>query len=104
MKREHVTGSGWLLALILSILTSLVLGLTLVWLSIESTDMTYAIGQLQASVSERNALKAKLEVERDRLLSPYELGRAALTLGMREATSGQIRYLEGSKTQKQGNR
>ena len=100
MKRENVTGSGWLLALIFSVLTSLVLGLILVWLSIESTDMTYAIGQLQASVSDRNALKAKLEVERDRLLAPYELGRAALTLGMREATPGQIRHLEDIKTKK----
>ena len=94
MKRDVAAGSGWLLALVLSILTSLVLGLTLVWLSIESTDMTYSIGRLQAGVSERQALRAKLEVERDRLLAPYELGRAALTLGMREAAPGQIRRLE----------
>ena len=100
MKRDSSSGSGWLLALVLSILTSLILGLTLVWLSIEITDMTYSIGQLQASVSERRALKAKLEVERDRLLSPYELGRAALTRGMREAVPGQIRHLEDSKTKK----
>jgi hypothetical protein len=39
-------GSGWLLSLVFSILLSLVLGLTLVWLSIESTDMAYSIGQL----------------------------------------------------------
>ena len=101
MKRDNATRSGWLLALVLSVLTSLVLGLTLVWLSIESTDMTYAIGQLQAGVSERKALRDKLEVERDRLLSPYELGRAALMLGMREATPGQIRHLEGAVGKKQ---
>jgi len=104
MKRDNAVGAGWLLALILSILLSLVLGLTLVWLSIESTDMTYAIGQLQASVSDRNALKDKLEVERDRLLSPYVLGRAALTLGMREAVPGQIRHLDDGADKKQGKR
>lgn len=100
MKRDTAAGSGWLLALVVSILTSLVLGLTLVWLSIESTDMTYSIGQLNASVSERNSLMAKLEVERDRLLSPYELNRAALALGMREALPGQIRHLEDAKGKK----
>ncbi|MDR2726950.1 MAG: hypothetical protein LBC10_03035 [Deltaproteobacteria bacterium] len=102
MKRDNVGGSGWLLALVLSILTSLILGLTLVWLSIENTDMTYSIGQLQTSVSERNALRAKLEVERDRLLAPYELGRAALTLGMREAVPGQIRRLADGAAKNQG--
>jgi len=102
MKRDHAAGAGWLLALVLSVLISLVLGLTLVWLSIECTDMTYAIGQMQIGASERGALKAKLEVERDRLLSPYELRRGALTLGMREALPGQIRHLEDVKTKKQG--
>lgn len=101
MKRDNASGSGWLLALVLSILTSLVLGLLLVWLSIEVTDMTYSIGQLQAGMSERGALKAKLEVERDRLLSPYELGRVALTLGLREAMPGQIRHLADDKNNKQ---
>lgn len=98
MKRDGTSGSGWLLALILSILTSLVLGLVLVWISIESTDMAYSIGQLHAEVAERNALRAKLEVERDRLLSPYELGRFALSLGMRDALPGQIRHLSDVKT------
>jgi len=102
MKRDHAGGAGWLLALVLSVLISLVLGLTLVWLSIECTDMTYSLGQLQVSASERNALKAKLEVERDRLLAPYELRRGALTLGMREALPGQVRNLEDGKNKKQG--
>jgi hypothetical protein len=39
-------------------------------------------------------LKHKLEVERARLLSPYDLGRAAIDLDMREALPDQIRRLE----------
>ncbi len=104
MRSDATSGSGWLLMLILSILTSLVLGLTLVWMSIESTDMVYSIGQLHSNVAERNALKAKLEVERDSLLSPYELGRAALALGMRDALPGQIRRLEDPKTENRNKR
>lgn len=94
MRANESNGSGWLLTLIVSLLLSLVFGLVLVWMSIESTDRTYAIGQLHVQLAERKALKAKLEVERDRLLSPYELGRAALALGMREALPGQIRRLD----------
>ena len=76
---SQTSSSGWLLLLVLSLLFSLVMGLALVWLS----------GQLE----ERIVLKAKLEIERDRLLSPHILGRKAEELGMREARPGQIRKL-----------
>jgi hypothetical protein len=94
MRTNEANGSGWLLTLVISLLLSLVLGLALVWMSIESTDRAYTIGQLNGKLAERKALKAKLEVERDRLLSPYELGRASIALGMREALPGQIRRLD----------
>lgn len=84
---------GWLLLALLSILLSLVTGLVLVWLSIERADAAFRIGQLQAELDRRVALKAKLEVERDKLLAPVELGRKAAALGMREARPGQIRRL-----------
>ena len=41
-----------------------------------------------------NALRAKLEVERERLLSPYELRRRAEEFGMREPRPGQVRRME----------
>lgn len=84
---------GWFLFLVLSILLSLVTGLVLVWLSIERADSAFRIGQLQAEVERRIALKAKLEVERDKLLAPYELRRKAEALLMHEAKAGQIRKL-----------
>lgn len=93
MKSTTAKESGFMLALIVSILLSLVMGLCLVWLSIESTDNAYTIGQMHADLAERTALEAKLKVERDRLLSPYELGLAAASLGMREALPGQIRRM-----------
>ena len=38
--------------------------------------------------------RAKLEVERERLLSPYELRRRAEDFGMREPRPGQVRRME----------
>ena len=38
--------------------------------------------------------RAKLEVERERLLSPYELRRRAEEFGMREPRPGQVRRME----------
>ena len=91
---NRASSAGWFLALILSLLVSLLIGLFLVWLSIERTDTAYSIRQLRGEVEKRAALKDKLEVERDKLLAPYELGRKAAEFGMREARPGQIRKLE----------
>ena len=100
MKPDATAGSGWMLVLVTSVLISLVMGLGLVWMSIESTDRVYAIGQMSTQLAERKGLKIKLEVERDRLLSPYELGRAAVELSMREALPGQIRRLDDASIAK----
>lgn len=66
---SQMSSSGWLLAFIISLLLSLLMGLALVWLSIERTDKAYSIRQLRNEVEQRAVLKTKLEVERDRLLS-----------------------------------
>lgn len=79
--------------MVLSIMLSLATGLVLIWISIERADSAFRIGQMQAELDKRVVLKAKLEVERDKLLAPYELGRKAAALGMREAKPGQIRRL-----------
>lgn len=90
---SQASSGGWLLVLVLSLLFSLVMGLALVWLSIERTDMAFTIRQLRGQLEERIVLKAKLEIERDRLLSPAILGRKAEELGMHEAKAGQIRKM-----------
>ena len=87
-------GRGWLLVLALGLLSCMVMGLVLVWSGIERTDTTYFINIAQNELRERQALKAKLEVERERLLSPYELRRRAGEAGMGEPKPGQIRRME----------
>ena len=88
---SQMSSSGWLLAFIISLLLSLLMGLALVWLSIERTDKAYSIRQLRNEVEQRAVLKTKLEVERDRLLAPHVLRRKAIQLGMSEDKPGQIR-------------
>ena len=90
---SQMSSSGWLLAFIISLLLSLLMGLALVWLSIERTDKAYSIRQLRNEVEQRAVLKTKLEVERDRLLAPHVLRRKALQLGMSEANPGQSRRM-----------
>lgn len=87
------SSAGWLLGLVLSVLLSMVLGLTLVWLSIERTDIAYSLRKLKGQVDDALAHRAKLEVERDHLLSPGELRNTAQKLHMQEARPGQIRKL-----------
>ena len=98
MKRNNAMGQqggrGWLLALVLGLLSCMVMGLVLVWSNIERMDTTYFINIQQNTVRERRALRAKLEVERERLLAPYELRRKADEFGMREPKAGQIRRME----------
>ena len=90
---SQMSSSGWLLAFIISLLLSLLMGLALVWLSIERTDKAYSIRQLRNEVEQRAVLKTKLEVERDRLLAPHVLRRKAIQLGMSEDKPGQIRRM-----------
>ena len=92
--RRQSGGKGWLLVLVLGLLSCMVMGLVLVWSNIERMDTTYFINIQQNTLRERQALRAKLEVERERLLSPYELRRKAQEFGMREPRPGQIRRME----------
>ena len=87
-------GRGCLLFLVLGLLACMVMGLVLVWSNIERMDTTYFINIAQNTLRERRALRAKLEVERERLLSPYELRRRAEEFSMREPKPGQIRRME----------
>ena len=83
-----------MLFLVLGLLACMVMGLVLVWSNIERTNTTYFTNIAQNTMRERRALRAKLEVERERLLSPYELRRRAEEFSMREPKPGQIRRME----------
>jgi cell division protein FtsL len=74
-------------------LTALGLGLALVWCNIERLDLAYEIKRLEGAVDMGRELNAKLEVERDNLLSPYRLTNKARELGLRPAGQGEIRKL-----------
>ena len=78
---------SWLLLLAVGLLACMTMCLILVWSNIERIDTTYFINIAQNKLQERKALRAKLEVERERLLSPYELG-------MKEPKPGQVRRME----------
>ncbi|MFR5645397.1 MAG: hypothetical protein ACLUDQ_02565 [Bilophila wadsworthia] len=58
---SQMSSSGWLLAFIISLLLSLLMGLALVWLSIERTDKAYSIRQLRNEVEQRAVLKPNLK-------------------------------------------
>ena len=81
-----VQTKSWLLLLALGLLACMTMCLILVWSNIERIA--------QNKLQERKALRAKLEVERERLLSPYELRRKAEEIGMKEPKPGQVRRME----------
>lgn len=85
---------SWLIILLIELFCLPILGLVLVWGGIERTDTTYFINIAQNEVRERQAWHAKLEVEKERLLSPYELRKKAENFGLHEPLQGQIRRME----------
>lgn len=85
---------GWIIIFVLELLSLPVMGLMLVWSGIERTDTTYFINIAQTEAREKQILHNKLQVEKERLLSPYELRKKAEQFGMREPGSGQVRKME----------
>lgn len=88
------SGRGWALALVFNILFAAVCLLTMVWVNIERMDISYFINLEHGKFREKQELHAKLNVERDRLLSPYELRLKAQKYGMKQPAPGQIRRLD----------
>ena len=72
---------------------ALSLGLGAVWLNIERTDMAYDLRKMEKSLGQKEDLAAKLTVERNNLVSPYELKKLAGRLGLGVAAPGQIRRI-----------
>ncbi|MDR3073659.1 MAG: hypothetical protein LBV01_02895 [Deltaproteobacteria bacterium] len=87
---------GLIPLLVVSCALNVAVGLALVLASIERTEFGYTVRKLEGMVREREAHANELEVERQRLLSPYMLERKAAELGMRAARPGQIRRMGGA--------
>lgn len=88
------TRKGWLALLVIQGLAAVFMLLVMVWSGIERTDTTYFINIAMTELREREALYAKLEVERERLLSPHELRKKAREFGMQEPLPDQVRRME----------
>ena len=89
-------GSGLTLALIISAVTGVALGLSLVWVNLERIKLGYAVKRESGAAEARIAHTRQLEVERDRLISPYILERKARELGLRGAQPGQTRRMDSA--------
>jgi cell division protein FtsL len=74
-------------------LTTLLLGLSLVWVNIELVDLSYSIKKMQATLQEEKNLKAKLELECVNLMSSYRLREKAEEFGLQPPKASQIRKM-----------
>ncbi len=86
----------WAFSMAFSLFLMLVFGMGLVWLNIERVDMAYEITRLQGEIDQATALTAKLEVERDTLITPGRLRELAAQFGLGPAKAGQIRWMTES--------
>ncbi len=88
------TGWRWTVCLGVNIAIAAATGVYLAWAGIEMTDLTYFINLEQSRYNDKKEMHAKLQVERDSLLSPAELRAKAQKFGMKESAPGQIRRLD----------
>ncbi|WP_300163121.1 hypothetical protein [Solidesulfovibrio sp.] len=86
----------WAISMAFSLVLLLVFGLGLVWLNIERVDLAYELNKMQRQIDEVEALAAKLEVERNTLITPARLREVARDYGLGPARPGQIRRVAAS--------
>ena len=86
----------WAISMAFSIVLLLVFGLGLVWLNIERVDLAYEFNQIQRQIDEVETLSAKLEVERNTLITPARLREVARDYGLGPARPGQIRRVSAT--------
>ncbi|MFW5734899.1 MAG: hypothetical protein ACOCWR_07560 [Oceanidesulfovibrio sp.] len=70
---------------------ALVLGIAVVWVNIERLDTAYRLELLEKNLADMTDLRAKLQLERDNLTSPYRLRKKAQEYGLGPAKPGQLR-------------
>ncbi len=85
---------SWLGACVVCALTTLLLGLAVVWVNIELVDLSYKIKDLQNKIQTERVLQDKLEVERMNLSASHRLREKAQELGLKPPESGQIEKIE----------
>ena len=81
----------WAISMAFSLALLLVFGLGLVWVNIERVDLAYELNKIQRQIDEMETLSAKLEVERNTLVTPARLRELAKEHGLGPARPGQIR-------------
>lgn len=89
--------SGMFLFILMALMFSLIMGMTVTWINVGSRSIASDIHKMQCQTEAARNHIAKLEVERDSLLSPYILGKTAERLGMAMADPGQIRRIDSSR-------
>ena len=72
---------------------ALFLGLGAVWLNIERMDIAYDLRKMEKRLGQKEDLAVKLTVERNNLVSPYQLKRLARQHSLGVAAPGQIRRI-----------
>ena len=96
--RTAALGSGgWFLFTLMAFMFSIIMGMTVTWINVGSRSIANSIHEMQCQTEAARVHIAKLEVERDSLLSPYILGKTAERLGMSMADPGQIRRLDSRR-------
>ncbi|OLN25833.1 Cell division protein FtsL [Desulfovibrio sp. DV] len=86
----------WAISMAFSLALLLIFGLGLVWVNIERVDLAYELNKIQHQIDEREVLSAKLEVERNTLITPSRLRELAKERGLGPARPGQIRRVAAS--------
>jgi cell division protein FtsL len=86
----------WAISMAFSITLLLIFGLGLVWLNIERVDLAYELNKIQRQIDEVETLTAKLEVERNTLITPLRLREVSREYNLGPARPGQIRRVNGT--------
>jgi len=84
----------WMTLTLLGIALSL--GLGAVWLNIERMDIAYDLRKMEKELGQKEDLAVKLTVERNNLVSPYQLKKLARQHSLGVAAPGQMRRIAGN--------
>lgn len=97
-----MTGGKWAWATAGFLALALLLGLGLVWCNIERMDLAYGLKRQQVELERTEILIAKLETERNNLLSSHRLRAKATEFGLGPAGPGQLRRITDGNKDPQG--
>lgn len=90
-----MTGTkAWVWLFVGSVVLNLALIVMVAWMSTQKIQMGYSLKQMHTSYGSKQDHASKLVVERDNLLSPYNLREKAAEFGMRTARPGEIRRMK----------